>query len=167
VIRCYIGLGSNQGDSGAIIEEALEQINASEGIEITGVAPLYRTAPQGYLEQDDFINTVAEINTTLSPLALLSALQQIETDLGRVRTVRWGPRTVDLDLLLYGDDTINLPQLQVPHPRMHQRAFVMVPLADLNRELQLAGERVADTAKRLAGEQRIDMLESEPDPGMV
>lgn len=158
MIRCYIGLGSNQGDSRAIIAEALEQINVSEGIEITRVAPLYRTAPQGYLEQDDFINTVAEIKTNLSPTALLSALQQIETDLGRVRTVHWGPRTVDLDLLLYGDDTINLPKLQVPHPRMHQRAFVMVPLADLNRELQLAGERVTDTAKRLAGEQRIDKL---------
>ena len=159
MLRCYIGLGSNQGDSRVTIGEALKQINGSEGIEITGVAPLYRTAPQGYLEQDDFINTVAEINTTLSPLALLSALQQIETDLGRVRTVRWGPRTVDLDLLLYGDETINLPKLQVPHPRMHQRAFVMVPLADLNKELELSGERVSVTAKRLAGEQRIVKLD--------
>ena len=158
MIRCYIGLGSNQGDSRATIGQALQRIDAYEGIEITGVAPLYRTAPQGYLEQDDFINTVAEINTILSPLALLSALQQIETDLGRVRTVRWGPRTVDLDLLLYGDDTIDLPQLQVPHPGMHQRAFVMVPLADLNQDLQLAGEQVSNTAKRLAGEQRIVKL---------
>ncbi len=158
MIRCYIGLGSNQGDSRAIIVEALEMINGSEAIEITGVAPMYRTVPQGYLEQDDFINTVAELNTTLSPDALLSTLQQIEIDLGRVRTIRWGPRTVDLDLLLYGNETINLPQLQVPHPRMHQRAFVMVPLADLNKELQLFGARVSDTAKRLAGEQGIVKL---------
>lgn len=156
MIRCYIGLGSNQGDSRTIIGAALAQLGAAEGIEVAGVAPLYRTAPQGYLEQDDFINTVAEINTTLSPLALLAELQRIENQLGRVRTVRWGPRTVDLDLLLYGDETINLPDLQVPHPRMCQRAFVMAPLADMNPELRLAGEPVSVTAKRLAGEQRID-----------
>lgn len=153
--RCYIGLGSNQGDSAAIIGAALDQLNTAEEIKVTGVAPLYRTAPQGYLEQDDFINTVAEISTTLSPPALLAELQRIENQLGRVRTVRWGPRTVDLDLLLYGDETINLPDLQVPHPRMRQRAFVMAPLADLNPELRLAGEPVSVTAKRLAGEQRI------------
>ncbi len=158
MIRCYIGLGSNQGDSGAIIGEALAQLGAAEGIKVAGVAPLYRTAPQGYLEQDDFINTVAEISTTLSPLALLSELQRIENHLGRLRTVRWGPRTLDLDLLLYGDETINLPDLQVPHPRMCRRAFVMAPLADLNSKLQLAGEPVSVTAKRLAGEQRIEQI---------
>ncbi|MCL2336844.1 MAG: 2-amino-4-hydroxy-6-hydroxymethyldihydropteridine diphosphokinase [Firmicutes bacterium] len=156
MIRCYIGLGSNQGDSKAIIEEALAQLNEAAGIEVLRVAPLYRTAPQGYLEQDDFINTVAEIDTSLGPEALLACLQRIENRLGRVRTVHWGPRTLDLDLLLYGDETVSLPNLQAPHPRMGQRAFVMVPLADLNGQLRLAGEPVAATAKRLAGEQRIE-----------
>lgn len=160
--RCYIGLGSNQGDSMAVNNAALEQINAVEGIELISVAPFYCTAPQGYTEQNDFINTVAEIETVLDPLALLGRLQEIENGLGRVRTVRWGPRTVDLDILLYGDQTIDLPDLQVPHPRMHQRAFVMVPLADLNPGLVVAGEQARDLAGRLAVEQRVERLRAGP-----
>lgn len=154
-VRCYIGLGSNLGDPGANLEKALALLNESPGITVRGVAPLYRTAPQGYTEQDYFTNTVVEINTSLFPLSLLDALQQIENRLGRVRTIRWGPRTVDLDLLLYGDEQIDLPQLKVPHPSMHQRAFVLVPLADLNPELIIQGERAADLAGRLALKQEI------------
>jgi 2-amino-4-hydroxy-6-hydroxymethyldihydropteridine diphosphokinase len=143
------------GDPGANLEKAIKLLNDTEGIEVTAVAPFYRTAPVGYTEQDYFINTVAEINTSLSPLQLLEKMQQIENKLGRVRVIRWGPRTVDLDLLLYGDEKIAGPDLEVPHPRMHQRAFVMVPLADLNPQLVIQGEQAADLARRLAGEQEI------------
>ncbi|MBF7082763.1 2-amino-4-hydroxy-6-hydroxymethyldihydropteridine diphosphokinase [Desulfallas sp. Bu1-1] len=143
------------GDPRANLEKAIELLNDTEGIEVTAVAPFYRTAPVGYTEQDYFINTVAEINTSLSPLQLLEKMQQIENKLGRVRVIRWGPRTVDLDLLLYGDEKIAGPDLEVPHPRMHQRAFVMVPLADLNPQLVIQGEQAADLARRLAGEQEI------------
>jgi 2-amino-4-hydroxy-6-hydroxymethyldihydropteridine diphosphokinase len=143
------------GDSRATIAEALKAINELPGVALGAVAPLYRTAPVGYADQDDFINTVAEINTTLSPRQLLAALQQIESDLGRVRVIRWGPRTLDLDILLYGEQTIAEPDLQVPHPRMIQRAFVMVPLADLNPELMVSSEKAQVLARRLADEQAI------------
>lgn len=154
-VRCYLGLGSNMGDPGANIKKAIELLNETAGIEVTAVAPFYRTAPVGYTEQDYFFNTVAAINTSLDPRQLLAKMQQIEDRLGRVRVIRWGPRTVDLDLLLYGDETIATPELEVPHPRMHQRAFVMVPLADLDPRLVVNGERAADLARRLAAEQEI------------
>lgn len=158
-VQCYIGLGSNMGDSRATISEALKRLNELPGVVVEAVAPLYRTAPVGYEDQDYFLNTVARVNTTLTPRQLLAGLQQIENDLGRVRVIRWGPRTVDLDILLYGQQTINEPDLQVPHPRMGQRAFVMVPLADLNPQLMFDGERAQVLAKRLAEEQEITRLD--------
>ncbi len=154
-VRCYIGLGSNLGDSRANIEAALRHLAGAPEISMIAVAPFYRTAPVGYTDQAYFINTVAEINTSLSPRQLLQRLQAIENMLGRVRTVRWGPRTVDLDLLLYGSAVIDEPDLQVPHPRMHRRAFVMVPLADLHPDLVVAGEKASALARRLAREQEI------------
>jgi 2-amino-4-hydroxy-6-hydroxymethyldihydropteridine diphosphokinase len=155
-VRCYIGAGSNLGDSPANIRQALRQLADTEGVEVTAVAPFYRTAPVGYTDQNHFINTVAEIHTVLNPRQLLKKLQEIENNLGRVRVIRWGPRTVDLDILLYGNETINEPGLEIPHPRMHQRAFVMVPLADLNPGLEVAGEKAVSLARRLAGEQEIE-----------
>ncbi|WP_027364255.1 2-amino-4-hydroxy-6-hydroxymethyldihydropteridine diphosphokinase [Desulfotruncus alcoholivorax] len=154
-IRCFIGLGSNMGDARANIREALKLLVNTRGISVVSSAPLYRTAPVGYTDQDHFINTVAEIYTTLSPRSLLDNLQDIENRLGRVRLIRWGPRTIDLDLLLYGDESIHEPGLEVPHPRMHQRAFVVVPLADLCPDLLVNGERVDELARRLSSEQDI------------
>ncbi|WP_347489732.1 2-amino-4-hydroxy-6-hydroxymethyldihydropteridine diphosphokinase [Desulfoscipio sp. XC116] len=153
--RCYIGLGSNMGDSRAVIAEALKRLGELPGVALDAVAPLYRTAPVGYTDQDYFINTVAEISATLTPRQLLAGLQQIENDLGRVRVIRWGPRTVDLDILLYGEQIITEPDLLVPHPRMARRAFVMVPLADLNPGLVVDGEKARALARRLAEEQEI------------
>lgn len=154
-VLCYIGLGANIGDSRATIVEALKRLNELANLTVNNVAPLYRTAPIGYTEQNYFINTVAEVSTTLTPRQLLAALQQIEHYLGRVRVVRWGPRTVDLDILLYGDQEIMEPELQIPHPRMAQRAFVMVPLADLNPGLVIGGQKAQLLAGRLAEEQEI------------
>jgi len=154
-VRCYIGLGSNLGDSRATIAEALTRLAEMPGLTVEAVAPLYLTAPVGFTNQAYFINTVVEVSTFLTPRQLLDGLQQIENDLGRVRVMRWGPRTLGLDILLYGDQTILEPDLQVPHPLMDRRAFVMVPLADLNPGLIIGGEKVQTLARRLAEDQKI------------
>jgi len=133
----YIGLGANLGDARQTIAAATNTLRQSSGILALKQAPLYSSDPvdaQGPV----FINTVAAIDTTLDPLPLLDLLQAIEQAHGRERPYRNAPRTLDLDLLLYGKRTINTPRLTVPHPRLHQRAFVLRPLQDLAPNLQLA-----------------------------
>ncbi|MCL5289902.1 MAG: 2-amino-4-hydroxy-6-hydroxymethyldihydropteridine diphosphokinase [Firmicutes bacterium] len=152
----YIGLGSNLGNREANIKKALELLHHPPAAVVKRVAPFYRTAPVGFTGQAEFLNTVAEVDTTIQPAELLRLLLSIEVELGRERTVRWGPRTIDLDLLLYGCLQINEPDLIVPHPRLHERAFVLVPLADLAPALVLPGRgKVAVLAVRLAEEQEI------------
>ncbi|MDA8337569.1 MAG: 2-amino-4-hydroxy-6-hydroxymethyldihydropteridine diphosphokinase [Peptococcaceae bacterium] len=159
-VTAYIGLGTNLGDTRANLRQALESLRAKPGIEVRRVASFYRTEPQGYPDQDWFLNTVAGVETGLRPLGLLSALQGVEAALGRVRSLRWGPRVIDLDLLLYGEERINSPVLTVPHPRLMERAFVLVPLAELEPDLELApGVRAAELAARLAGEQAVERVE--------
>lgn len=133
----YIGLGANLGDARQTIAAAIQTLRASNGIVALRQAPLYSSDPvdaQGPV----FINTVIAIDTTLDPLPLLDLLQAIEQQHGRERPYLNAPRTLDLDLLLYGTQTIETPRLTVPHPRMHQRAFVLRPLQDLAPDLQLA-----------------------------
>lgn len=155
--RVFVGLGSNMGDKAGYIYRALNMLGDSPGVEIQALAPFYRTEPVGYTEQDWFLNTVAEIRTSLGPRELLAEMLEIEDRLGRKRTIRWGPRVVDLDLLLYGRQVISEPGLEVPHPRMCERAFVMVPLADLAPHLVLpGGKRAAELAEVLKGEQEIE-----------
>jgi len=159
----YIGLGSNLGDRTGNLKEALRRLHRPPAVTVAGVAPFYRTAPVGYTKQGDFINTAAVLETALPPRELLALLLSIEEELGRLRTVRWGPRTVDLDLLLFGDEQINEPGLIVPHPRLHERAFVLVPLADLAPGLSLPGRgRAAELAGKLAKEQEIEKIQAEP-----
>jgi len=158
-VVAYIGLGSNMGDKAANIHKALELLGASPGVRVNRVAPYYHTAPVGYTGQDWFVNTVAELITELSPRDLLSLLLAVEDSLGRVRAVRWGPRVIDLDLLMFGKIEINTPELTLPHPRMHERAFVMVPLADLEPELEIPGRgKAAGLALSLAGKQPVKPL---------
>lgn len=133
----YIGLGANLGDARQTIAAAIQALRESSGVLALRQAPLYSSDPvdaQGPV----FINTVVAVDTTLDPLPLLDLLQAIEQEHGRERPYRNAPRTLDLDLLLYGAQTINTPRLSVPHPRMHQRAFVLRPLQDLAPGLQLA-----------------------------
>ena len=133
----YIGLGANLGDARQTIAAAIDTLRQSSGILTLKRAPLYSSDPvdaQGPV----FINTVVAIDTTLEPLNLLDLLQAIEQAHGRERPYRNAPRTLDLDLLMYGELTIEIPRLSVPHPRMHQRAFVLRPLQDLAPDLQLA-----------------------------
>ena len=109
-------------------------------MEVRQVSSLYETAAVGVTDQPDFLNAVAEVQTTLSATLLLDALLNLENLLGRVRTFRWGPRVIDLDLLLYGDEQIGLPHLTVPHPRLRERAFVLAPLAEVAPGLRLPGD---------------------------
>jgi 2-amino-4-hydroxy-6-hydroxymethyldihydropteridine diphosphokinase len=131
VIRCFIGLGSNLDDPLQQLQRALSAIAALDCSALGLVSPFYRNPAIGPGEQPDFINAVAELHTALSARELLTALQRIEDAHGRVRSVRWGARTLDLDLLLYGNEIIDLPELQVPHPRLRERNFVLYPLSDI------------------------------------
>ncbi len=128
--RVFVGLGANLGDAGATVQQALQTLAALPGTQLVAASSLYRTAPVD-ASGPDYINAVAELRTTLEPSALLEALQAIEQAHGRLRPYRNAPRTLDLDLLLHGQRLIDEPALTVPHPRLHQRAFVLEPLAEL------------------------------------
>ena len=130
--RAYFGIGSNLGDRLAYLQLAVDELAAADGIEVVAVSPVYETAPVGGPEQPDYLNAVVAVDTACSARELLGVAQGIEAEAERVRTVRWGPRTLDVDVLLVGDEQIDEPDLVVPHPRMTQRAFVVVPLADLD-----------------------------------
>ncbi|MFZ5642705.1 MAG: 2-amino-4-hydroxy-6-hydroxymethyldihydropteridine diphosphokinase [Bacillota bacterium] len=133
--KVYVGIGSNIGDKKGSIIKALELLKADGRFSGVKTAPFYKTDPVGYTDQDWFLNTVAAFETDLSPHELLRVLMSIEEEMGRVRTIRWGPRVIDLDIILYGDLKIDFPNLQVPHPRLEERAFVVAPLADLSPDL--------------------------------
>lgn len=148
-ITAYIGLGSNLDNPRQQVERALAALTQIGATHLLAASPLYRTRAIGPGQQPDFINGVAKIATTLAPHDLLDALQAIEQAHQRVRTLRWGPRTLDLDLLLYGDEVIDSERLQVPHPQLTRRNFVLCPLADLEPELTLpSGEALASLLAR-------------------
>ena len=137
--RGFLGLGSNLGDKRAQIEAALTALRRDPALEVRRVAGFYRTAPLGPVNQDWFLNTVAEIATDLEPRALLKKCQAVEQALGRVRHERWGPRTIDIDLLWLESGGVDEPGLTLPHPGMQGRSFVLVPLRELAPELLLRG----------------------------
>jgi 2-amino-4-hydroxy-6-hydroxymethyldihydropteridine diphosphokinase len=136
----YIGLGANLGDREAMLRAALEQLAAEPAIRVVEVSPLRDTAPVGMVDQPRFLNAAAAVETTLSARELLDRLLGIEQRLGRTREgPRFGPRTIDLDLLLYGEERIDEPGLEVPHPRLHERLFALEPLAELDPGLDVPG----------------------------
>jgi 2-amino-4-hydroxy-6-hydroxymethyldihydropteridine diphosphokinase len=150
VTRAFVGLGANLGDREGTIRRALELLAAREGMEIVAVSALRETDPVGYVDQPSFLNGAAEVETTLRPRELLDALLDVERGLGRERGERWGPRTIDRDLLLYGDERIAEPGLTVPHPRLHERRFALEPLVELDPDLDVPGRgRLADLLARL------------------
>ncbi|HYZ92168.1 MAG TPA: 2-amino-4-hydroxy-6-hydroxymethyldihydropteridine diphosphokinase [Actinomycetota bacterium] len=132
VIRAFVGLGSNVGDRLENLRRAMDEL--VKEVEVIGKSSVYDTDPVGP-PQPDFLNAVVEIRTELAPRDLLSRLKSIEARIGRIQGERWGPREIDLDLLLYGDEEIDEPDLRVPHPQMWERAFVLVPLAELAPDL--------------------------------
>lgn len=129
--KVYIGLGSNMGDKKNNIEKALDLINIDNHTIVTKISPLYETDPVGYLDQDKFLNGVAEIKTLLEPIELITYILNIEKELKRERTIKWGPRTIDIDVLLYDNIISDLEEIVIPHPRMHEREFVLKPLNDI------------------------------------
>lgn len=144
VSRAFLGLGGNLGDPPAAMGAALRMLDAHEAVSVAAVSSLYRTPPWGRTDQPDFFNAAAAVDTTLTARTLLDLALDAEQRLKRVRAERWGPRLIDIDILLFGDRTIDEEGLQVPHPRMADRAFVMAPLAEIAPELELAGRSVAD-----------------------
>lgn len=141
LVQAAIGLGGNVGDSITRLRAAMDALDTLPGCRVTARSPLYRTPAWGVTEQEDFINAVVLLQTGLLPLALLDSMLKIERAHGRNRSTetRWGPRTLDLDLLLYGDAQLDLPGLQVPHPQMHRRAFVLVPLLAVDADAVIPG----------------------------
>lgn len=129
--RAYIALGSNLGDRGAHLQFAVDALAAHEHVDVVAVSRVYETAPVGGPAQDAFLNAVAAIDTDLEPYPLLAFAQRIEHDAHRVRIERWGPRTLDVDVLLYDDVRLDDPDLTLPHPRMWERGFVLAPLRDV------------------------------------
>ncbi len=133
-ITAYIGLGANVGETADTLRRALEMLAKHSGITVWRISQFLKTAPVGGpADQPAYLNAVAELHTTLSPRELLAVLHEVEAALGRNRNneLRWGPRTCDLDILLYGSEDIDEPDLRIPHPRMHERRFVLEPLAQI------------------------------------
>jgi 2-amino-4-hydroxy-6-hydroxymethyldihydropteridine diphosphokinase len=149
VTRAYIGLGANLGDRAAMLRAAVEQLAAEPGIEVVAVSPVHETEPVGYTAQPRFLNTAAAVETELPARDVLERLLGIERRLGRTRDgPRYGPRTIDLDLLLYGNERIDEPGLEVPHPRLHERLFALEPLLELDPQLELPGRGPLDEIVR-------------------
>lgn len=139
-VRAFVALGANIGEPVRHLRAAVEDMAALPGTAVVARSSLYRSAPVGLLDQPDFINAVVEIVTALSAQELLESLLAIESALGRERSIPNGPRTIDLDLILYGDHTIQEKELIVPHPRMHERAFVLVPLTEIAPDVIIPGQ---------------------------
>jgi 2-amino-4-hydroxy-6-hydroxymethyldihydropteridine diphosphokinase len=150
--RAYLGIGSNLGDRLSFLQLAVDHLARTEGVTVAAVSPVYETAPVGGPEQPDYLNAVVAVDTALSAHDLLRIAQGIEAAAERVRTVRWGPRTLDVDVLLVGEERVDEPDLVVPHPRLAERAFVVVPLADLDPtwEARIPADRHSVRPTRLA-----------------
>jgi 2-amino-4-hydroxy-6-hydroxymethyldihydropteridine diphosphokinase len=137
--QAYVGLGANLGEPSKSIEQAFRELDALPRTRVKARSPLYRASPIGHADQPDFVNAVAELRTALTPGELLAALLEIEARHGRERSFANAPRTLDLDLLLYGEEVLESERLTVPHPRMHERAFVLKPLLDIAPGIKIPG----------------------------
>ncbi len=145
----YLGLGSNLGDRRQHLTEAVRRLHAGPARQVVKISSVYESSPVGVAAQPDFLNLVVQVATVQAPHELLAECLRIETGLGRVRRERWGPRTIDIDLLLYGDVCIDDENLMVPHPRMRERSFVLVPLAEMAPALRLDGKTIGALAAAL------------------
>lgn len=130
-VICFLGIGSNMGNPVANCARAEKLISGMDGVGVLRRSSLYRTEPVGVTEQEWFVNGVMEIRTTLGPRPLMDVMLHVENDMGRIRGVQWGPRIIDIDILLYGHAVINEESLSIPHPRLHTRRFVLVPLNEI------------------------------------
>jgi 2-amino-4-hydroxy-6-hydroxymethyldihydropteridine diphosphokinase len=145
-VAAFLGLGSNLGDRLANLQRAVDLLAAMDGIDVVRSSRVYETEPVGP-PQPDYLNAVVEVATSLGPRGTLEACLEVERGMGRVRDERWGPRVIDVDLLAHGDDDIDEPDLIVPHPRMHERAFVLIPLLEVVSDPKLPGGRRVATLR--------------------
>jgi 2-amino-4-hydroxy-6-hydroxymethyldihydropteridine diphosphokinase len=150
--NAVLGLGGNIGDTRNEMSAALSRLAQNPRVSLVAVSPLYLTPPWGKTDQPPFLNAAARIETTLSPRALLNAIFDVERDLGRQRTERWGPRTIDIDILLYDAVDINEPWLHVPHPRLTERAFALTPLIDVMPDAIVEGKPAKEWLSRVGSE---------------
>lgn len=149
--QVFLGLGSNLGDKKANLAHAIDLISQTERVVITRQSSLYITAPWGKTDQDEFLNQVIALETSLNPLELLRVLQKIEIKLGRLRNEKWGPRVIDLDILLFGEEIVALPELVIPHPHMYARLFVLIPLQEIAPQLVFPdGKGIEEVLARVA-----------------
>ena len=148
--RAFLGLGGNLGDPARLMGLALRRIDADAHASVGAVSALYRTPPWGKVDQPDFLNAAAEVHTSLPPRDLLDLCLATERDLKRVRGERWGPRLIDIDVLVYGETSMREEGFELPHPRMLERAFVLKPLADIAPDLEIAGTTVAERLASLS-----------------
>jgi 2-amino-4-hydroxy-6-hydroxymethyldihydropteridine diphosphokinase len=158
VTVAFIGLGANLGDPRRQLEQALHNLGALPGTHLRARSSLYRSAPLGYPDQPEFLNAVAQLETHLPPTTLLAELQAIEARHGRSRSFANAPRMLDLDLLLFGDERIAAPGLTVPHPRMHERAFVLMPLVEIAPEATVPGHGKAGALLERCASQAVQRL---------
>jgi 2-amino-4-hydroxy-6-hydroxymethyldihydropteridine diphosphokinase len=158
-VTAYIGLGANIGEPRRQLTEALTAMSGLPETRLAGHSSFYRTAPVGYQDQPEFLNAVAALDTRLAPGVLLEGLQGIERRQGRERSFPDAPRTLDLDLLLFGEERIARPGLTVPHPRMHERAFVLRPLLELDPEISSPGKGKANAMLPACGSQKIERID--------
>lgn len=147
--RVYLSLGSNLGNREENLKKAIHLISQNEDIKINRISSIYETEPIGFKEQDWFLNMVIEIETGLEPHVLLNYILNVERNMGRVREIKWGPRIIDIDILLYDDIEIKDRDLQIPHPRMLDRAFVLIPLVEINPDIKIAGVLAGDILKNI------------------
>ncbi|MCH6255264.1 2-amino-4-hydroxy-6-hydroxymethyldihydropteridine diphosphokinase [Puniceicoccaceae bacterium K14] len=156
--EAYIGLGGNIGDAASSIKKAYELLSSLEGVSTSILSPIYRSAPVGYENQDWFFNAVALLRVNFDCRTLLHHCLRIEQQLKRVRKEKWGPRTIDLDVIVFGDLELNEEGLIVPHPRAHERAFVLLPMKDLNPNCKIGGWTIAGLCETVKG-QAIERVE--------
>ncbi|HEX5611830.1 MAG TPA: 2-amino-4-hydroxy-6-hydroxymethyldihydropteridine diphosphokinase [Burkholderiales bacterium] len=154
----YVGMGANLGDPRTQLDTAWQAFQRMPQTKAIARSSLYRSAPVGYEDQPDFLNCVAKLDTALPAPALLAELQEIERRLGRTRSFLNAPRTIDLDLLLYGAQTLDDPAVTLPHPRMHERAFVLAPLVELEPAIEIPGRGTAAELLRACGDQRVQRI---------
>jgi len=140
--RVFLSLGSNMGQKVDYLDNAVDIIKKNEFIHNVKVSSVYQTDPVGYLDQDVFVNIAVLLETTLEPYDLLKVCQDVEQALNRERLIRWGPRTIDVDIILYDDLKLDDKDLTIPHPRMHERAFVLVPICELDSELVIQSQKI-------------------------
>ena len=156
--RAFVGVGANLGDAAAQVRAAIGALATLPGTRLVAASSLYRTAPLGYADQPDFINAAVLLETALAPRALLEALQAVEARSGRARSFKDAPRVLDLDLLLYGEEALHEPDLVVPHPRLHSRAFALAPLVEIDPDAVIPGRGPAKEWLARCADQRVERI---------